>query len=118
MGILNIIRQKPDNQKKIFSLITAIILTLVIVIVWFSFSNKPFDSETAVGESKLSSLSPLQVIKEEFSKAFANFNNQAPDIMSTTSTSTVEIEIVESATSTEGQKEELEEIATSTKDIN
>jgi hypothetical protein len=80
-------------------------LTFVIVAVWFSFGENKTDSDLAEDvPAKLSSLSPIQVIKDEFSKAFANFKATVPDLSTTTidSTSTVSIpvEIIEEATST------------------
>jgi hypothetical protein len=106
MGILNLIRQQSDGQKKIVSLVTAVILTLIIVFVWYSFSNSNGSEELAVNEpSKLSSISPVQMIKDEFSKAFSNFKETTEQLdLSTTTESTstvpiVPIEIIE-ATST------------------
>lgn len=97
-----------DNEKKIFSLITAAVLTLIIVVIWFSFGDKKSTDLVTKEEVKLSSLSPMQVIKDEFSKAFAGFNDKMDDIASTTlieSTSTlitdgqaIPIEIIESTT--------------------
>jgi hypothetical protein len=81
MGILNKIRQKPDNQKKIFSLVSALVLTFIIIVVWISF-NKDFSASKVVEKepSKLSSISPIQMIKEEFSKAFSDFNAKVSDL--------------------------------------
>ncbi len=102
MGILNSMRERPDNQKKIFSLITAVILTLIIVVVWFSFGENKADNDLAGAEpAKLSSLSPIQVIKDEFSKAFSNFKETMPDLASTTditdSTSTIPVQTEEAS---------------------
>ena len=83
MSILEKVRQMPDNQKKIFSLITAAALTLVIVVVWFSAGDKTAASLDGQEESKLSSLSPMQVIKDEFSKAFAGFDDKVAEIEGT-----------------------------------
>ena len=91
MGILTQIRRQPDNQKKFFSLITAFILTLVIVGFWLSFNyNSSTDQTADVSQDKLSSLSPLQVIKDEFSKAFAGFDGNASD----TANSLLPVEVV------------------------
>jgi hypothetical protein len=93
MGILENIKQRPDNQKKFFSLVLALVLTLFIIGFWFSFMNNSSDNKTASGGSdKLSSVSPWQVIKDEFSKAFSGFST---DLSSTTeSSSTVPVEVV------------------------
>lgn len=93
MGILTKIKQKPDGQKKIISLITAVILTLIIVVVWFSFNSK--ENQVAEERDKLSSISPVQVIKDEFSKVFSSFkeNIQASSSVSTTPV-TIPVEIV------------------------
>jgi hypothetical protein len=80
MSILLKIRQKPDNQKKIFSLISASILTLIIVVVWFSFNDSSAEKVTLKESEKLSSISPMKMIKEEFSNIFSNFNSQMADI--------------------------------------
>lgn len=76
MSILTKIRQRPDNEKKVFSLVTAGVLTLIIFIVWISFTrtSKTLSTEQVATEDKtLSSISPIQVIKEEFGKAISNF---------------------------------------------
>lgn len=95
MGILNKIRQRPDNQKKLFSLVMAIILTLIIVVVWYSFTSNSGSKQIAGEETPntLSSLSPLQVIKDEFSKAFSGISDKLSGTGSSGS-STVSIEIV------------------------
>ena len=94
-----------ENQKKIFSLATAAVLTLIIVVIWYSLGDKSTQDKVAgVEENKLSSLSPMQVIKDEFSKAFSNFNASVADISSTTTGTTtlitdgqaIPIEIIES----------------------
>jgi len=73
MSILTSIKQRPDNQKKFFSVVLALIITFIIVGVWFSFSGNSIDSSIASEEpSKLSSISPLQVIKDEFSQTFSS----------------------------------------------
>jgi len=92
MGILTIIRQRPENQKRVFSFVAAIVLTFFIVGIWFSFS-KNSDEELA-GEQKetLSSISPIQMIKEEFSKAFSNLGEETSD---SESSSTVQVEVIQ-----------------------
>ncbi len=105
-----------EGQKKIFSLVGAAVLTLIIVGIWFSFGNNSDDQVVAGEENKLSSVSPMQVSKAEFSKAFSSFNNDLPDLESTStdiiSSSTlitdgqaIPIEIIE-ATSTASSSEE------------
>ncbi len=110
MGILNNIRQKSDNQKKILALALALILTFFIVGLWFSFSNKTADNQVAEQkENKLSSLSPLQVIKDEFSKAFSNFKETTGEISTTTSSSIIPIEIIETQSTSSEQATSTEE---------
>jgi len=91
MGILNKIRQKSDNEKKIFSLISAVVLTLIIVVVWSSFAGSSADDNEIDTQDKLSSISPMQVIKDEFSKVFSSLDS---DIKASSSTSTIPIEII------------------------
>ncbi len=93
MSILTKIRQRPDNEKKVFSLVTAGVLTLIIFITWISFTgnNKTLSTEQVITEDKtLSSISPIQVIKEEFGKAISNFKeittSSTTDISTATST--------------------------------
>lgn len=109
-----------DSKKKILSLVGAALLTLIIVGFWYSLTKDPSDSKNAVtGENKLSSISPIQIIKDEFSKAFANFNQVTEDI-GTTSTSTIPIEII-SATSTASSSEEIStstDLSTTSEKIN
>ncbi len=101
MGILTNIREKSDQQKKVISLVTAIILTLVIVTVWFSLTRSA-DSSTGDEGSKLSATSPWQAIKDEFSTAFSGFNDVTKENDSSTSTesTTSPVEIIENATTT------------------
>lgn len=117
MGILNYIKQKSDSQKKFFSLVSAIILTLVIILIWLSFSPNISDKEMVTEENKLSSISPFQMIKDEFSRAFSGFNKQVGEIENFNlenddlnnidmSSSTVIIEIID-ATSTVSSSEDL-----------
>jgi hypothetical protein len=105
MGILNKIRQISDSEKKIFSLISAVVLTLIIVVTWFSFTSSSARDNEIDSQDKLSSISPVQVIKDEFSKVFSTFNSNTE---ASSSTSTIPIEIINeevssssSATSTE-----------------
>lgn len=100
MDELTRIRQRSNNQKNLLSLFIALILTLVIVFVWYSFSNntnQPVREETP---NTLSSLSPLQVIKDEFSQAFASIGDKISGFGS--STVTVEIVSENLASSTDG----------------
>ena len=70
MTILNNIKKRPDNQKKFFSLVLALVLTFFIVGFWYSFtSDSSVNKKTGESENKLSSVSPWQIIKDEFSKA-------------------------------------------------
>jgi hypothetical protein len=91
MGILNKIRQKSDNEKKIFSLISAVTLTLIVVVVWSSFTSSSARDNEIDSKDKLSSISPMQVIKDEFSKVFSTFNSNTE---ASSSTSTIPIEII------------------------
>jgi len=80
-----------DNQKKIFSLALAATLTLIIVVIWYSFGDKKTNQVAGEKvESKLSSISPVQMIKDEFSKAFSEFNKNnsttSPEVIEATST--------------------------------
>lgn len=84
-----------ENKKKIFSLALAAALTLVIVVIWYSFGDKKTNQVAGEEvESKLSSISPVQMIKDEFSKALSGFNASVADIDS--STTSIPIEIIES----------------------
>jgi hypothetical protein len=100
MGILAKIKNRPENEKRVFSLVSAIVLTLVIVFVWLSFGNEEAPKEVAVKESKLSSISPIQVIKDEFSKAFNGFGDEASQVLGTTTES--EVVALNESTSTVG----------------
>lgn len=93
MGILNSIRQGPDNKKKIFSFVMALIFTFFIVGLWFSFSNNSVSDKASGVQDKLSSVSPWQVIKDDFSKAFSGLNGEMFDTTEESST-TVQVEIV------------------------
>ncbi|MEI6190944.1 MAG: hypothetical protein WCP24_01075 [bacterium] len=95
MGILNKIRQKSDNEKKILSLISAVVLTLVIVVVWSSFTSSSASDNEVDAQDKLSSISPMQVIKDEFSKLFSTLGS---NIKASSSTTTVPIEIIKEET--------------------
>ncbi|OHA46985.1 MAG: hypothetical protein A2541_01025 [Candidatus Taylorbacteria bacterium RIFOXYD2_FULL_36_9] len=93
MGLLTNIRQKSDGSKKLLALIIAIILTLIIVGLWFSFTAKTAADDQIVNQkpSLLSSLSPWQVIKEEFSKVFSDLSKKSDVI--------IPVEVIEATTS-------------------
>ena len=97
MSILEKIKRRPENEKRVFSLVAAIILTLIIVFVWFSFGARDEVSEVAVKETKLSSISPIQVIKDEFSKAFSGFREDANAVLGTTTDEAADEVITEEA---------------------
>jgi hypothetical protein len=119
MGILNNLKQKPDNQKKIFSLVTAIILTLVIVVVWFSFTDNSVDNNFVSEGNKLSSISPIQLIKEEFSKAFSGFKDATEAIKEISSTTPDENNSdLMIGTSTEDFSTSSVEVGTTSENIN
>jgi hypothetical protein len=105
MSILTKIRQRPDNEKKVFSLVSAGVLTVIIFGVWFSATSDSSEAK-AESESKLSSISPVQVIKEEFSKAISSFkeDTESPNEEIATSSpqasTTIPIEIIESTSTT------------------
>ena len=91
MGILNKIRQKPDNEKRLISFIMATVLTLVIVVFWFSFTASTAGNQISEkDQDKLSSVSPMQVIKDEFSKALSGFDTQ----IHSGSSSTIPVEVI------------------------
>ncbi len=69
----NIKKGRTDNQKNIISLISAFLITLVIIFIWSPFKNNKNNNFEIIEEKKLSSISPVQMIKEEFSKAFSSF---------------------------------------------
>jgi hypothetical protein len=93
MGILNTIKQKPESQKKVISLVISLIFTIFIVGIWFSLTYKKGDTEMANEEqNKLSSLSPIQVIKNEFSKVFSDIKKNT-DTLSSTTLNNIPIEI-------------------------
>jgi hypothetical protein len=99
MSILNKIRQRPYEQRKIISLLTAIVLTIIIVAVWFSFSS--FGKNQRPGDdSRLSSVSPFQMIREQFSEAFSDLD-KGMTALEEVSSSTILLETINSATSTD-----------------
>lgn len=112
MGILAKIKSRPENEKSVFSLVSAVILTLVIVFVWISFGEEEQPKEVAVKETKLSSISPIQVIKDEFSKAFSGFNDDASQVLGTTTEGDV---VVLSESTTTASTSASTETATNTK---
>ncbi len=92
MGILTKIRQGTDGQKRFFSLAIAIILTIIIVIGWFSLTKDPATNEQAKEEqNKLSSFSPLEIIKDEFSRVFTDFGEKIGELESGSTTPNLEI---------------------------
>ena len=99
MGILTKVRAMPDNKKKIISLATATAITLVIIVIWFSFNTSSANTKEGREEvNKLSSVSPMQVIKDEFSKAFASYNSMKSDLNIIPASSTIPIEVVTAST--------------------
>lgn len=100
MGILTKIRQQPDNKKRIFSFTGAGILTVIIIVVWLSFSNSAVSNQ-ADSSDKLSSVSPLQAIKDEFTNALSSYKQNILKVSTTTeSSSSIPIEIVDTNSTT------------------
>ena len=74
MGLLQKMRSKSDKQKNLLAIIFAALITLVIVILWFSF-NLSSEPDTPKPESKLSEIAPFQTLKEQFSQITTDFKN-------------------------------------------
>ncbi len=88
MSVLEKIRQMPNNQKKVLSFAIATALTLLIVVTFFSTADKTTANQVEKEDSKLSSIKPMQLIKDEFSKAFSNFGEVKDGLESITIQST------------------------------
>ena len=92
MGILEKIRQRPENQKKIISLVSAAVITLIIVFIWYGYPFRSTNTNSVeANNDKLSSVSPFQVIKDEFSKAFTSSKSIFGEAASSTANNTVEV---------------------------
>ena len=80
MKIIERISKWPSEKKKIFSLIIAVFLTILIIILWFTvdFYFKKDNIEDTVSSDNFSE------VKESFKEIFEDFNAS----ISTTSTST------------------------------
>jgi hypothetical protein len=98
MSILTRIRQWPDNRKRVFSLVSALVLTVVILILWLSAGSSQVLPPAE--ENKLSSISPMQVIKEEFTKAVSDFKDNTNQDSGEVSSSTIPVEVIVATTST------------------
>jgi len=59
------IRQQPEPQKKMFAFVTAIILTIIIVISWLATPASPFSTKKPQTES--AATSPMAAIGRQFS---------------------------------------------------
>ena len=77
-------------------MISAVVLTLIIVVVWYSFTSSSASDNKIDNQDKLSSISPMQVIKDEFSKLFSTLGS---NVKASSSTSTIPIEIIKEETS-------------------
>jgi hypothetical protein len=78
MKFLNKIKSRPSHEKNVVSLVLAGLFTFIIFSVWLGFgSNKDIQEET----NKLSSVSPIQIIKEEFGRAYTDFKSQTPGLI-------------------------------------
>jgi len=116
MKFLDQIRQKPDNQKRIIAFSSSIFLTLVIVLIWFS-SNGGSDIKVSVNnDDKLSSVSPFQTIKEEFSKIFSNANEGLAKINEQASITLAQMNATSTASST--PPEDLSDLQSELNNIN
>ena len=101
MSILNNLNQRTNNQKKVFSLVLALIITLFIVGFWVSFTNNSAaDQSTGNSTDKLSSVSPWQVVKDDFSNAFSGLNGSTSSPQVSSSPIPVEVVSDNLATST------------------
>lgn len=75
------------------------VLTAIIFGIWFSGTSDPSQIK-AETESKLSSISPIQLIKEEFTKVVSSFGSTHSTSSEQVGTSTVPIEVIESNSTT------------------
>lgn len=92
------LKKMPDNDKKVFSIIAAFILTGIIAVSWFAFgpkkNNNGFDVSAILRDTQINTLqNSVQQSIDQFStmknELFASATNaEIPD--STTSTSSID----------------------------
>ena len=74
MGLLQKIRSKSDKEKNIISLVSAGVITLIIIILWLGFgASKEIKKDES--DSKLSEISPFETFKEQFSEITGSFKD-------------------------------------------
>ena len=79
MGLLQKIRSKSDKEKNIISLVSAGVITLIIVILWLGFGVSKEIKKNESG-SKLSEISPFETFKEQFSEIAVGFKDNVEKI--------------------------------------
>ena len=88
MKILVTLKKLPDEKKKMFAGITALILTILIIIFWVAFGPKKKDNgpdlKAIIPDEEINSL------KQSVQKSIDDFNTMKDQIYgTTTSTSTI-----------------------------
>ena len=73
MGLLQKIRAKSDKEKNIIALVSAGIITLIVVILWLGFA--PAEKKKSDSDLKLSSISPFETFKEQFGQIKQDFSD-------------------------------------------
>ncbi len=95
MKLLEKIKSWPDEKKKVFSLITAIAATVIIVGTWISFRPS---IDTNVPVSNLADKKDINSLKDSFQKISESFNAIKGQLFGTTTNSTSTATTSESTT--------------------
>ncbi len=95
MNINGKFKEWPEEKKKVFSIFTAGIITVAVVIIWFSFN--PIFQKSDVSVENNDSVNYLKESFQKFSDQFDSAKDQVSNLISnmnessTTSTSSTEV---------------------------
>lgn len=103
-NFLEKIRQKPEPQKKLIALISAFVITVIIILIWLPtvFSEKKIETvkqEVVKERDPISEVTPianlgsqLAEIKSMWGEVTSQFKKKEVNIQNNNSTTTLEIE--------------------------
>lgn len=106
MGILNKIKEKPENHKRVISIVSAGLLTLIIIYFFLYIPNKNLNIDKPETKN-LSAISPIQAFKSQITDLF--LNNTEDEEASSTTIIIETIDFEENDSTTTGESFEISE---------
>ncbi|MFA5764060.1 MAG: hypothetical protein WCX27_01165 [Candidatus Paceibacterota bacterium] len=86
--MINKIKNWPDEKKRIFAAVTAVVVTAIIVVFWFGF-GRSWNSTEATEDNAVYESGPMDLIKQTFQSVadeFADLKDRIGGVVNATST--------------------------------